>query len=242
MNLSLGSTYNARVVAEATGEVTAAGAVVVAAAGNVDRQNPAEYPATGGDALGVASTNAKDLKSSFSNYHPVLTISGPGSDIVSAFPGGSYVTWSGTSMATPWVSGAAALLLSQDPGLGASGVSDRLSGAAVPLDGTNPNYAGLLGDGRLDVGEAAGCGSAGTSSTQSTGTDGATTSTGTATVVKTGGAGANCRTAADPAAPVITVLAEGSEVPLAGDATGEWQPVTCAKTTGYVSTAFLSYG
>ncbi len=155
INLSLGSTHDARVVTSAVAEATRAGIVVTAAAGNENRQMPAEYPAAGGSAVGVASTNATDLKSRFSNYHPALTISAPGSKIVSAFPGNDYVTWSGTSMATPFVSGAAALLLGQ--GMSAVAAVDRLAATAVDLDATNPDYAGLLGMGRLDAAAAMGC-------------------------------------------------------------------------------------
>ncbi len=156
INLSLGSTHDARVVAKAVAEATGAGIVITAAAGNEDRQRPAEYPAAGGSAVGVASTNATDHKSGFSNYHPALTISAPGSKIVSAFPGDGYVTWSGTSMATPFVSGAATLLLGE--GMSAAAAVDRLAATAVDLDATNPNYRGLLGAGRLDVTAAMGCG------------------------------------------------------------------------------------
>ena len=156
INLSLGTTQNPRVVREAVLAATRAGVLVAAAAGNENRQAPAEYPAVGGQALGVAATDARDRKSTFSNFHPTLAISAPGTKIVSAYPGGEYRTWSGTSMAAPWVSGAAALLL--DDGLSARQAANRLAATAVDLDGRNPAFAGKLGAGRLDVAAAVGCG------------------------------------------------------------------------------------
>ena len=157
INLSLGSTHDPRAVREAVAEATAAGIVVTAAAGNEDREVPPEYPAVGGDALGVAATDAADRKSEFSNFHPTLFLSAPGTDIVSAYPGGGYGTWSGTSMATPWVAGAAALLLGASPDRTAADVAQRLGQSAVNLDGPNPGYQGLLGAGRLDVAAASAC-------------------------------------------------------------------------------------
>lgn len=56
----------------------------------------------------------------------------------------------------------------------------------------------------------------------------------TGSIANTAGAGANCRAAAGPAGEVITVLAEGESVELAGAPTGEWQPVACAGLPGYV--------
>ncbi|HWP58697.1 MAG TPA: S8 family serine peptidase, partial [Candidatus Acidoferrales bacterium] len=64
----------------------------------------------------VASTNRKDARSSFSNYgRRTVHIGAPGSDILSTTPGNTYTTSSGTSMATPHVTGVAALLKAQDP-------------------------------------------------------------------------------------------------------------------------------
>lgn len=157
INLSLGSTRDARVLAEAVEAAHDAGIVVVAAAGNSDREVPPEYPAIDEHAFGIAATDAQDAKSEFSNFHPDLLLSAPGTDIVSAFPGGGYVSWSGTSMAAPWVAGAAALLLAGNPDLTVAGVGDRLAASADPIPDRDSRYDGRLGAGRLNAGAAAGC-------------------------------------------------------------------------------------
>ncbi|MDQ3411323.1 MAG: S8 family serine peptidase [Chloroflexota bacterium] len=157
INLSLGSTHDALVIAEAVRAAHDAGIVVFAAAGNADRDLPPEYPATDRHAFGVAATDANDVKSGYSNYHARLLLSAPGNDVISAFPGGGYAAWSGTSMATPWVAGAAALLLEMNPNRTVNQVGTRLAATADPIPNHDPRYDGLLGAGRLDVGAATAC-------------------------------------------------------------------------------------
>jgi peptidoglycan endopeptidase LytF len=66
-------------------------------------------------------------------------------------------------------------------------------------------------------------------------------STGTASIAGTNGDGVRCRTTASYVGGVITVVPEGATVSLAGEATGEWQPITCAGAFGYVHTDFVNY-
>jgi subtilisin family serine protease len=157
INLSLGSTYDARVIEDAVGVAANAGVVVVAAIGNADRTQPVEYPAADRGVVAVAATNAEDRKASFSNYGPVVDLAAPGERITSAFAGGGEATWSGTSMAAPFVSGAAALLVDANPKRNGAAIASRLRATAADIDPLNPVYAHELGKGRLDVAAAVGC-------------------------------------------------------------------------------------
>lgn len=164
VNLSLGSTYKAEVVEDALNEAEALGIVVVSAAGNFNRQEPAEYPAAMSSGLGIAATGPDDVKSSFSNYHPKLALSAPGAGgVVGPIPGGAFAVWEGTSFATAFVSGAVALVRAQHPQWPCTEptialVEAILEGSSVDIDGLNPQHAGLLGAGRLDVAAATAAG------------------------------------------------------------------------------------
>src|SRR5215475_35788 len=90
----------------------------VCAAGNNNSNNdttaffPANYDAP--NVLSVAATDNRDAKSSFSNFGATtVDLGAPGTNILSTVPNGGFAVFSGTSMATPHVSGAAALVLSR---------------------------------------------------------------------------------------------------------------------------------
>jgi len=157
INLSLGSTRDQRVVADAVEEANVAGVVVVAAAGNLDRDEPVEYPAADPNAIGIVATDEADAKSAFSNFGELVDLAAPGTDITSAYPGDDYASWSGTSMATPFVAATAALLLEADPEMSVDAIMDRLAETTVSLEDSAPDHVGELGAGRLDIGAAVGC-------------------------------------------------------------------------------------
>lgn len=112
--------------------------------------------------LGVSATDTLDQKAKFSNYGSMcIDIAAPGMDIWSARPYNAekgytdfYADdWSGTSFAAPLVSGVAALIKSNNPGLRAQEINDILMQSGVNIDGLNPGYIGELGL-RLDAAEA----------------------------------------------------------------------------------------
>lgn len=116
---------------EAIQRTNASGAVFVAAAGNESNNNDANasYPASYDvpNIISVAAIDNKGRMASFSNYGKTkVHVAAPGVDIMSSTPGGKYDTWSGTSMATPHVSGIAALLISHEPNITNVEVKQRI--------------------------------------------------------------------------------------------------------------------
>ncbi|MGG7564541.1 S8 family serine peptidase [Rhodovulum sp. DZ06] len=114
------------------------GLVFVAAAGNDGTNNDSSphYPSnyTASNVISVASTDHDDQRSSFSNYGATtVDVAAPGSDILSSVPGGGYSSFSGTSMATPHVSGIVALMLEEDPTLTPAQIRERLIATSDPV-------------------------------------------------------------------------------------------------------------
>jgi subtilisin family serine protease len=131
----------------------AADILFVAAAGNgsTNIDNSPFYPAsyTSDGLIAVASITSTGAMSSFSNYGAVsVDLGGPGSAIMSTVPTNSYASYSGTSMATPHVTGAIALYAKNHPGLSAAALKAAILGTTT----ATPSLAGkTVTGGRLNV-------------------------------------------------------------------------------------------
>ncbi|MFE4833427.1 S8 family serine peptidase [Arthrobacter sp. NPDC056691] len=132
-NLSLGSTASAMVDAAVQGIIND-GVTAVVAAGNSAADACNSSPARVAGALTVAASDSADKQASFSNYGSCVDLYAPGVGIKSASPASATATalMSGTSMASPHVAGAAAVLLSRSPGLLPADVAAKLLSAATP--------------------------------------------------------------------------------------------------------------
>jgi len=127
-----------------------AGIICVAAAGNESSNNDTtpSYPANYSSNLiiSVAATDASNRLASFSNYGATtVDVAAPGASIYSTVPNGGYATYSGTSMATPHVTGTVALLAAANPQATAAEIRTAILSSAVPVS----SLAGKVASGGL---------------------------------------------------------------------------------------------
>lgn len=138
-NMSLGGGVSSALDL-AVGRSIADGVTYVVAAGNSSanacNSSPARVPA----AITVGSTTSSDARSSFSNYGSCLDVFAPGSSITSAWYTSNTAasTISGTSMASPHVAGAAAVILQGTPSAAPAAVRDRIYSEATQNAISNP--------------------------------------------------------------------------------------------------------
>ncbi|MFO0897057.1 MAG: S8 family serine peptidase [Pirellulales bacterium] len=152
-NNSWGGGEGSEALREAIAASIDAGILFVAAAGNLGSNNdqfptyPANFDLEG--LVSVAATDHRDALASFSNYGATtVDLAAPGVDILSTTPNNTYSVFSGTSMATPHVSGVAALLADLNPGLTPREIEQILRDGADRL----PQLAGqVISGGRLNA-------------------------------------------------------------------------------------------
>lgn len=154
INMSLGASSDVQAFHDAVIRAHNAGIVIVAAAGN-DSGGAVNFPGAYPEVIGVSATDNTDTIAAFSSVGPEVDLAAPGVSIYSTYKGKTYRTLSGTSMASPHVAGATALLLSVPSkcDTDASGtcspdeVKARLEATALDLGATghdNQYGAGLL--------------------------------------------------------------------------------------------------
>ena len=156
VNNSWGGPCRAEALAEAIRAAEAAGILSVCSAGN-DHHNSDERPdfPAGTDIeslISVAASMSDDRVAYFSNYGALsVDLAAPGDNVLSTYRGGHYMRLSGTSMSSPHVSGAAALLLAQNGSLTPAQIKALLMATVDPL----PQWQGRVrSGGRLNVGNA----------------------------------------------------------------------------------------
>ena len=161
LNLSLGGDEKDQAEIDILRDVIAAGVVVVAAMGNeYEEGNPTEYPAAIPQVCAVGATDELDKRAPFSNTGRHIDLVAPGVDIISTTPTYTYDdgerefdAWDGTSMATPYVAGVAALLLAKSPELTPAQVIRKLKSSADRVAGAKKGSV-AYGAGRLNCEKA----------------------------------------------------------------------------------------
>ncbi len=161
LNASFGGALFSQQFLDAINQANTAGLLFVAAAGNVDNGTiepnndlvphfPSNFDAP--NIISVAASNAGDALTSFSHFGATtVDIAAPGSAILSTTPNNTYSFFSGTSMAAPQVSGAAALLWAQNPNLTVQQVKNLLMADGNVITGFADK---ILSQRRLNVGNS----------------------------------------------------------------------------------------
>ncbi len=148
LNLSLGLNSDYTTLREAVTYARSQGVVLVAACGNTGGSF-ALYPAMYEGVLGVGSVTGEGAWYSRSNHNESVFLTAPGVNLRTASLRGGYTTGTGTSFATPHVTGAVAVLLGAKPSLTEAQVTDAL--AKTAMDQGSEGYDPYYGYGILNV-------------------------------------------------------------------------------------------
>jgi thermitase len=148
INMSLGATSYSRGEQAAVDYAWSHGVVLVASAGNTGL-NTYHYPAAHPHVIAVAATNASDLRWYSSTYGDFVDVAAPGWSVWSTYPGGSYGYMTGTSMASPHVSGLVALVRSLNSDLTPDQVRDVIEQNADDLG--DLGWDSYFGYGRINA-------------------------------------------------------------------------------------------
>jgi subtilisin len=151
VNMSLGADSGSDALHQEVQAAVNAGVVIVAAAGNANG-GPLSFPGAYPEAIAVSASDENDHFASYSSAGAGVTFIAPGSNVLSTIIGGKYGLDTGTSMATPHVSGLAALAISSGAH-GAAAVRSALQSAASPLPGLSASQEGA---GMIDAGKLVG--------------------------------------------------------------------------------------
>ena len=158
INASWGSTQYSKALEDAIRAAGEAGILFVAAAGNNGTNNdrykhyPSNYELP--NVISVAALDRNDQLASFSNFGvKTVHIAAPGKDIISTWLNDSYREASGTSMATPYIAGTAALILASEPKLSVEKLRERILQSADKIDSLNGK---IENGGRINAAKAVG--------------------------------------------------------------------------------------
>lgn len=158
ISASWGSTMYSKALEDAIRAAGEQGILFVAAAGNsgTDNDRKPHYPSNYDlpNVISVAALDRTDSLASFSNFGPkTVHIAAPGKDIVSSWLKNAYREASGTSMATPQVSGVAALVIAADPDISMEDLREKLLASVDKIDSLEGK---ITSGGRLNAAKAVG--------------------------------------------------------------------------------------
>ena len=128
---------------------SANGVMVVASAGNAGLDRLA-YPAAYPDVVSVGAVDALGQHLYYSNASDTLSLAAPGAGVVADWPNAGQVLFSGTSASAPYVSGALAAVMSQNPGMTAADARNLLFAYANEAGQPGPDVE--FGNGLLQIG------------------------------------------------------------------------------------------